>query len=263
VPGIDQHGVTNPSEEALTEVSDAAAAHSGAFSLCVIVPAFNEGRSVANVVDSIQSALPSAHVVVVDDGSSDDTSARATEAGATVITLPLNLGIGGAVQTGYLYAQRHGFDVAMQIDGDGQHDPREARFLIEPIVEQRANLVVGSRWLGKGDYKAPSGRRLGMKILSGLVRWRTGQTITDTTSGFRAVGRPGIDLFAKSYSSDFPEVEALVTARRRGLLIEEVPVQMEQRLHGRSSIAGLRSSYYMLRVMVALVVDSLNRKEQP
>ncbi len=233
------------------------------FRLCVIVPAYNEGPSVAKVVGSIRDALPRAHILVIDDGSVDDTSARAAEAGAVVITLPLNLGIGGAVQTGYRYAQRHGFDVAMQIDGDGQHDPGEARFLIEPIVEQRADLVVGSRWLGRGEYKAPSGRRIGMRILSRLVRWRTGQSITDTTSGFRAVGRPGIELFARSYSSDFPEVEALVTARQCGLRIEEVPVQMEQRLHGRSSIAGLRSSYYMVRVVVALVVDVLNQKEQP
>jgi hypothetical protein len=151
----------------------------------------------------------------------------------------------------------------MQIDGDGQHDPREAGLLIDPIVKRRADLVVGSRWLGRGDYKAPSGRRLGMRILSGLVRWRTGQSITDTTSGFRAVGRPGIELFASSYSSDFPEVEALVLARQCGLRIEEVPVQMEQRLHGRSSIAGLRSSYFMLRVVVALIVDAFNRKEKP
>jgi glycosyltransferase involved in cell wall biosynthesis len=231
--------------------------------ICVIVPAFNEGASVAEVVRSIRAALPTAQVVVVDDGSKDDTAERAAAVGAHVLALPLNLGIGGAVQTGYLYAQRNDFDLAMQIDGDGQHDPREARFLIDPIVQHRADLVVGSRWLGRGDYKAPSGRRFGMKILSGLIKWRTGQRITDTTSGFRAVGRPGIDLFARSYSSDFPEVEALVAAKQCGLTIEEVPVHMEQRLHGRSSIAGLRSSYYMVRVVVALVVDALNRKEQP
>lgn len=255
--------VTRSSEAALAEVGDVGAEASGAFRLCVIVPALNEGRTVAKVVGSIRDALPAAHIIVIDDGSTDDTSARALKAGAVVITLPLNLGIGGAVQTGYLYAERHGFDIAMQIDGDGQHDPGEARLLIDPIVERRADLVVGSRWLGRGDYKAPYGRRLGMRILSGLVRSRTGQSITDTTSGFRAVGRLGVELFAHSYSSDFPEVEALVMARQCGLRIEEVPVQMEQRLHGRSSIAGLRSCYYMLRVVVALVVDVLNRKEQP
>ena len=243
--------------------ADATAVPFGGTRLCIIVPAFNEGPSVAKVVVAIQSALPSAQVVVVDDGSKDDTSIQAADAGAHVITLPMNLGIGGAVQTGYLYAQRNDFDIAMQIDGDGQHDPREARFVIEPILEQRADMVVGSRWLGRGEYKAPSGRRVGMRILSRLIKWRTGQTITDTTSGFRAVGRPGIALFAQSYSSDFPEVEALVAAKQCGLVIEEVPVQMQQRLHGRSSIAGLQSSYYMMRVVVALVVDSLQWKEHP
>jgi hypothetical protein len=229
--------------------------------LCAIVPAFNESKSVGEVVTSIHTALPSAHILVVDDGSNDDTSAEAKKAGAAVITLPLNLGIGAAVQTGYFYAKRHGFDLAMQIDGDGQHDPHECRLLIEPIVNHRADLVVGSRWLGRGEYEAPTGRRLGMRILSKLVGWRTKQNLTDTTSGFRAVGRKGIELFARSYPSDFPEVETLVLAKQCGLRIEEVPVRMVQRRHGRSSIAGLRSSYYMLRVVVALLIDTLDPKE--
>jgi glycosyltransferase involved in cell wall biosynthesis len=225
----------------------------------VIVPAYNEGATVASVVSSIRRALPGTHVVVVDDGSEDDTSARAAAAGASVMTLPVNLGIGGAMQAGYRYALRRGFDVAMQVDGDGQHDPAEAGRLLAPIVSGEADMVVGSRWLGRGDYEAPSSRRLGMRILARLVRWRTGAVFTDTTSGFRAVGPSGVALFAHSYPADFPEVESLVVAKDHGLRIQEVGVHMNDRSHGRSSIAGVRSAYYMLRVVTVLVVDWIGR----
>jgi glycosyltransferase involved in cell wall biosynthesis len=230
--------------------------------VCIVIPAFNEGNSVARVILRSQGALPDAHVVVVDDGSQDDTAGRAAGAGATVMSLPVNLGIGGAVQAGYLYALRHGFDIAMQIDGDGQHDPFEAERLLEPIVNGRADMTVGSRWLGRGDYVASNGRRFGMRLLARLVRWRTGGSFTDTTSGFRAVGRRGIEMFARNYPTDFPEVESLVLASRNRLRVEEVPVQMTPRAHGRSSIAGLRSAYYMMRVVVALIIDSLNRVDR-
>ncbi len=227
--------------------------------VCVVIPAYNEARSVAAVVGSVYRALPEARVVVVDDGSSDSTAAQAAAAGAAVISLPVNLGIGGAVQAGFRYALRHGFAVAMQVDGDGQHDPAEAGLLLEPIRAGTADLTVGSRWLGRGDYDAPRGRRLGMKILSAMVARRTGQAFTDTTSGFRAVGGPGIALFAHQYPVDFPEVEALVLASRHGLRLQEVPVRMEARRHGRSSITGTRSLYYMARVCLFLLVDSLGR----
>lgn len=227
--------------------------------LCVIVPAHNEAASVADVVGSVYRALPLARVVVVDDGSFDDTAAQGAAAGAAVISLPVNLGIGGAVQAGFRYAVRHGFDMAVQVDGDGQHDPAETALLLEPIRAGAADMTIGSRWLGRGDYDAPAGRRIGMKILSALVAHRTGRTFTDTTSGFRAVGRAGIALFADHYPVDFPEVEALVLASRHGLRLQEVPVRMEARLHGRSSIAGIRSLYYMARVCLVLLVDSLGR----
>ncbi len=228
--------------------------------LCVVVPAFNEGRSVFDVVRMIYASLPHAHVVVVDDGSTDDTGMQAYLAGAAVVSLPINLGIGGAVQTGYQYALRHGFEFAMQIDGDGQHDPAEAPRLLEPLFDGTADVTIGSRWLGRGAFDSPTGRRFGMRVLAVLVRWKTGGSFTDTTSGFRAVGRRGIELFAASYPTDFPEVGTIVLACHSGLTVAEVPVQMEPRRHGRSSIAGLGSAYYMMRVVVDLLVDGAQRR---
>lgn len=230
--------------------------------ICVVIPAYNESGSVARVIGRARSAMPEALVVVVNDGSKDDTAVRALRAGATVITLPVNLGIGGAVQAGYLYAMRHGFDIAIQVDGDDQHDPAEIDRLLDPIRTGQAEMTVGSRWLGRGDYVSPAGRRFAMRLLATLVGWRTGDTFTDTTSGFRAVGAQGIALFARTYPTDFPEVESLVLASRNGLRIAEVPVRMTPRSHGHSSIAGIRSAYYMARVTVALVVGSLNRTDK-
>jgi glycosyltransferase involved in cell wall biosynthesis len=227
--------------------------------LCVVVPAFNEEKSIASVVRSVRQAVPEASVVVVDDGSTDATRDEAVRSGATVLSLPVNLGIGGAVQCGYMYALRRGFTVVVQLDGDGQHDATELRRLIAPVVEGHADMTIGSRWLGRGDYTAPSSRRSGMLILARLVRCRTGQRFTDTTSGFRSVGSEALRLFAESYPTDFPEVETLVMARRRGLQIQEVPVQMLPRLHGRSSIAGLRSAYYMARVILLLIMGQPSR----
>ena len=227
---------------------------------CIIVPAFNEEDVVGRVVRSIEQALPWADILVVNDGSRDATAAVAEKAGATVLSLPVNLGIGGAVQAGYRYAHRYGFDFALQIDGDGQHDPREAHLVLGPIRDGVADLVVGSRWLGRGDYVAPKARRFGMRILSMLLDKCAGMTVTDTTSGFRAVGRRGIALFAEEYPTDYPEVETLVLAARRGLRLHEVAVSMNQRSTGKSSIAGLKSAYYMVRVGAVLIVDSIGRK---
>lgn len=228
--------------------------------ICVIIPAYNEAPAIGQVVRNVRAAMPTAHVLVVDDGSRDTTAHEAALNGATVMQLPLNLGIGGAVQAGYRYAQRYDFDIAIQVDGDGQHDPREARRILEPIERGEADLVVGSRWLGRGAYVAPKGRRIGMRILAAMVTRGTGGTITDSTSGFRAVGRRGIGLFAEKYPTDFPEVETLVLAARQGLRLQEVGVRMDQRVAGESSLAGVKSAYYMLRVCMMLLVDGLRRR---
>jgi glycosyltransferase involved in cell wall biosynthesis len=229
---------------------------------CVIIPAFNEEASVGAVVDEVMAEMPAAQVVVVDDGSNDRTSEVARKSGATVLELPVNLGIGGAVQAGYRYAYRNQFHFAVQIDGDGQHDPSDAQLLLDPIRFGDADMVVGSRWLGRGDYVASKRRRLGMKILARLVSRGTGLTLTDTTSGFRAVGHRGIELFAREYPTDYPEVETLMLARQHGLRLQEIGVCMRPRTSGESSISGARSLYYMVRVVTVLLVDSIGRKDR-
>ncbi|HEY6583225.1 MAG TPA: glycosyltransferase family 2 protein [Gaiellaceae bacterium] len=224
-----------------------------------IVPAFNEAESIAEVVTEIRDFDPEIEVLVVDDGSTDPTAAVAESAGARVIRLPLNLGIGGAVQAGYLYAFERGFDVAVQIDGDGQHDAQELGRLLGPILAGRADLAIGTRFAGPRTYRAPLARRIGIGLFAALVSLRVRQRMTDTTSGFRAVNRRGICLFAVDYPHDYPEVESVVTASRGDLRIAEVPVAMRARAAGRSSITTARSFYYVLKVLLALFVGLFPR----
>jgi glycosyltransferase involved in cell wall biosynthesis len=224
-----------------------------------IVPAYNEAATIAEVVSEIRDFGPELEVLVVDDGSKDATSAIAEAAGASVLRLPINLGIGGAVQAGYLYAFEQGFDLAVQVDGDGQHDASELGRLLEPIRTQRADLAIGTRFAGEHSYRAPLARRLGIGLFAALVSLRVRQRMTDTTSGFRAVNRRGIRLFAADYPHDYPEVESVVTAARGDLRVCEVPVSMRQRVAGRSSITTFRSFYYVVKVLLALFVGLFPR----
>lgn len=228
-----------------------------------IVPAYNEEASVARVIEDIRSADPSFDIVVVDDGSTDQTGAVAEAAGAHVVHLPYNLGIGGAVQTGLQYARDHDFDVAVQVDGDAQHDPNEIPKILAPLIEGKADLVVGSRFLGEGDYEPPFTRLLGIKLLSRIVSLIVRQRVTDTTSGFRAANRRAISLFAADYPHDYPEVEATVLVFRHRLRLIEVPVSMRLRGAGASSITFRRSGYYMLKVLLALFVGLFRRFPTP
>lgn len=220
-----------------------------------IVPAYNEQASVAGVVREIRAVDPDVDIVVVDDGSSDRTAALARRAGAVVLQLPYNLGIGGAMQAGYKYALEHGFDVAVQVDGDGQHDPTEIPRLLGPLLDGRADMVVGSRFLDENGYRATIGRMLGIRLFARLVSLIVRQRVTDTTSGFRAVNRHGIALFARDYPNDYPEVESTVLVFRHRLRRVEVPVRMRERWAGQSSITALGSVYYVLKVTLALLVD--------
>jgi glycosyltransferase involved in cell wall biosynthesis len=237
----------------------AADAHPAALRRLAIVPALNEAGSIAEVVSEIRDFDPDMDVLVVDDGSTDETAAVAEAAGARVIRLPLNLGIGGAVQAGYLYAYEHGFDVAVQVDGDGQHDASELARLLEPIRAGRADLAIGTRFAGLRSYRAPLARRIGIALFATLVSLRVRQRVTDTTSGFRAVNRRGIRLFAADYPHDYPEVESVVTAARGDLRVCEVPVAMRQRAAGNSSITTFRSFYYVVKVLLALFVGLFPR----
>jgi glycosyltransferase involved in cell wall biosynthesis len=225
-----------------------------------IVPALNEAATIHEVVSEIRDFDPDFEVLVVDDGSTDGTAAVAEAAGAKVLSLPLNLGIGGAVQAGYLFAFERGFDVAVQVDGDGQHDAADLGRLLEPILAQRADLAIGTRFSGERTYNAPLARRVGIKLFAGIVSLRVRQRMTDTTSGFRAVNRRGIRLFAADYPHDYPEVESVVTAARGDLRVCEVPVAMRQRAAGRSSITTFGSFYYVVKVLLALFVGLFPRQ---
>lgn len=222
--------------------------------MLAIIPALNEERNLPRVLESLRRHAPGWDVCVVDDGSSDGTAAVARQQGAFVLRLPENLGIGGAVQTGYLWAREHGYDVAAQIDGDGQHDPNFLAAALAPIESGKADFVIGSRYLGSGGFRSTALRRAGIRYLCWFLRLRCGARVTDPTSGFRVAGRRAIELFAARYPSDYPEPEAIALATRRGLSLHEVPVVMQAREHGESSIGAGRMLYYLLKVSLALLL---------
>ena len=229
-----------------------------------IVPALNEEHTVSRVIDELRAFDPGLDVVVVDDGSTDGTARVAAAKGAKVLRLPFNLGIGGAVQTGFRFAFEHGYDLAVRLDGDGQHDPSDLVRIIEPVLRDEADIVVGSRFVSaEGGYRSSRSRRIGIRILAAVVSRIVGQRVTDTTSGFQALNRRGIALFARDYPHDYPEVEATVMVFRHRLRLAEVPVSMRERGAGRSSITTLRSIYYMVKVLLAIFVGLFRRNVVP
>ena len=228
-----------------------------------IVPALNEEATVGRVIDEIRAFDPGFDVVVVDDGSTDRTAGIAADRGAYVVRLPFNLGIGGAVQTGYRFAFEHGYDIAVQVDGDGQHDASQLPAILGPVLAGEADLAVGSRFAGPGGYRSSFARRIGIQIFARVVSRIVRQKVTDTTSGFRAVNRKGIALFASDYPHDYPEVETTVMTVRHKLRLTEVPVTMRERGGGRSSITALRSVYYMIKVLLAIFVGLFRRNVVP
>ncbi|MDP2690109.1 MAG: glycosyltransferase family 2 protein [Deltaproteobacteria bacterium] len=227
--------------------------------LLVIIPAFNEEASLGRVISSIRENVPQADIVVVNDGSSDSTAAIAERTGVVVLSHIYNLGIGATMQTGYRYAEVKGYDIAVQVDADGQHPADQIGSIIEPIIKRRADMVVGSRFLGTGDYRPSFARSTGMAIFSRIVSAIIKERVTDTTSGFRASGKRCIRYFSYHYPDDYPEVEALVLLHKLGFSIMEVPVRMEERAGGRSSITPVKSVYYMIKVLLAIFVDLLKK----
>jgi glycosyltransferase involved in cell wall biosynthesis len=229
-----------------------------------IVPAYNEEGMVGRVVRDIQRTAPDFDVVVVDDGSTDRTAAEAEATGATVIRHPFNLGIGGAMQSGFKYALANGYDVAAQIDGDGQHKTEYLEALLSTLrTGDAADMVCGSRFLEDPGYKVPIGRRIGNLIFSIVLTLIVRRRITDPTSGFRITNRRGIELFARDYPHDYPEVEAILMLHAHRLRLHEVPVRMNARGFGRSSIDYPRSAYYMVKVLLAIFVGLFRRRPLP
>jgi glycosyltransferase involved in cell wall biosynthesis len=229
--------------------------------IVAVVPAYQECDAIGKVVDEIEAFDPSIDVVVVDDASTDGTASVAHEHGAVVLSLPHNVGIGGAVQTGFKYALAEGYETAVRLDGDGQHVASELGKLLAPLERGEADLVIGSRFVEPGgtSYRPPLARRIGIRVFARLVSILGRHRVTDTTSGFLALDRVGIELFAAEYPHDYPEVEATLIALKSGLRLSQVQVEMRERETGSSSITFVRSLYYIVKVMLALLVASLRR----
>ena len=225
----------------------------------VIIPVFNEEETLRGVILGIRVSLPDADILVVNDGSTDSTSNIARKEGVLVLEHPYNMGIGATMQTGFLYALRNGYDIAIQVDGDGQHHPDFLPSLVRPLLEGHCNLMIGSRYLSDGGFKSTLLRKLGIKFFSSLIWIFTGKRVTDPTSGFRAMDRKTLELFSEEYPPDYPEVEALISAYNKGLHFQEIPVTMRNRQGGASSIGILSALYYMVKVTLSISIGSFRR----
>lgn len=226
--------------------------------ILAVLPAFNEGKNISQTVLDIRQNFPAADVLVINDCSLDETSEVSKITGAKVIDLPVNLGIGGAVQTGLIYARENNYDIAFQFDGDGQHRGDEIELILKPILDKTADTVIGSRFLRNDNgFKSSPIRRVGIRIISLINSLIIKQKVTDCTSGFRAYNRKTIAFLADNYPIDFPEPEAVILLGKNNFKIVEVPVMMKARANGNSSISGLKSIYYMIKVLVAVFMSAL------
>ncbi|MGI6094979.1 MAG: glycosyltransferase family 2 protein [Lachnospiraceae bacterium] len=222
--------------------------------LLIIIPAYNEEDNIKRTIENIEQNAPQYDYVIINDCSTDSTKAICEENGFHVVNLPCNLGIGGAVQTGYIYALENGYDLAVQVDGDGQHD---AQFLMEMenyLTEHQCNMVIGSRFINKEGFQSSGLRRIGIRYFTWLIRLLTGKTITDATSGLRMVDREVMELFAKDYPKDYPEPESVTKVIKKGKKVCEIPVIMKERQGGVSSISPGKSVYYMIKVTLAVIL---------
>jgi len=231
--------------------------------ILIIVPAYNESGNIKKTIGEIKLQGSGLTILVINDGSRDTTAKEAKEAGAMVASLPFNVGIGGAVQTGFKFALKNNFDITVQVDGDGQHNTGYLKKLLQPILDGRADMTIGSRFLAPYlGYRSSFVRRIGIHFFAGLISFLAGVRITDSTSGFRACNRKVIKAFAGYYPYDFPEPEAVIVAKGIGARILEVPVQMRERLAGASSIRYLATLYYMIKVTFAILLSMLKKKRK-
>lgn len=224
----------------------------------IIIPAYNEAENIEKVVDNIIENYPQYDYVIVNDGSTDATLSKCEKRNYKYLDLPINLGIGGAVQAGYIYAFKNGYDIAVQMDGDGQHDIAYLEKVLQPLLMEEADVVIGSRFLEKEGFQSSQSRRIGIGILSLLIKLTTGRRIKDVTSGYRAVNKRFIRIFSADYPTDYPEPEAIITAIMNRGRVMEVPVQMKAREGGTSSINFRKSVYYMIKVTLAILVCRLS-----
>ncbi len=225
----------------------------------IIIPAYNESENIVKTVDAIKENAKGFDYVIINDCSTDKTRDICEENHFNIINLPINLGIGGAVQTGYRYAYEEGYDIAVQVDGDGQHDPHFLNTMVEYLENSGSDMVIGSRFINKEGFQSSGARRIGIKYFTILIQALTGKKITDPTSGLRMVNRGIIEIFAYDYPKDYPEPESVVTVLRRRKKVEEIPVIMKAREGGVSSISPKKSVYYMLKVSLAILIECIRK----
>lgn len=225
--------------------------------ILVIIPCYNEQESIERVIENLKANASFADYLIVNDCSTDKTLRILQANGMNYINNPVNLGIGGGVQAGYLYARENGYDVAVQMDGDGQHDPKYLEKVCAPVIDGTYDMCIGSRFIEKEGFQSSFMRRLGINIISFMIKLFTGKKIYDVTSGYRACNKELINFFADNYADDYPEPEAIITSVLSGFKVGEVPVVMVERQGGTSSIRSLKSAYYMIKVCLALVVDRI------
>lgn len=225
----------------------------------IIIPAYNESANIEKTVEAIIKEAPDFDYVIINDCSTDNTRQICEENNYNIINLPINLGIGGAVQTGYRYGYEEGYDVAVQVDGDGQHDPRFLETMAEYLENNNLDMVIGSRFIKKEGFQSSSTRRIGIKYFTILIQILTGKKITDPTSGLRMVGREIMSMFAYEYPKDYPEPESVVAILRKKKRVEEIPVIMKAREGGVSSISPKKSVYYMIKVTLAILIERIRK----
>jgi Predicted glycosyltransferases len=225
----------------------------------VIIPAYNEAKNIVSTIQDIIRNVSDFDYVIINDRSTDDTYEVCRKNKFNIINLSLNLGIGGAVQTGYMYAYENGYDIAVQFDGDGQHDAKYLNEMAEYMQKSRCNMVIGSRFIEKEGFQSSSTRRMGIKFFSLLIKIFTGKRITDPTSGFRMCDKLVIRLFADNYPKDYPEPETTVRVLCSKMKVEEIPVMMRERQGGVSSISLKKSVYYMIKVTLAVIIERIRK----